>query len=124
MDAARAAFPRCASPEELCPARQISLSASAEPTTTAATTLEAERATLGRVELIDTGHRKTEEAVELLARKCPVLARALHFDEAALAAHDHVHIHGSRNVLFVVEIQAGSVGRKTYADRRHAPLHR
>src|ERR1700752_22926 len=67
--------------------------------------LLAERTPLRRVDLANALRREFQQTIELGSRERPMLAGALHLDEASVAAHDDVHVDVGRDVFGIVEIQ-------------------
>src|SRR5258705_13942416 len=60
---------------------------------------------LQRAQLADSGDRKIEQRVELVAPEGMALGRALHFNERAAVVHHHVHVGLRLGILAVVQIQ-------------------
>src|SRR5207253_7311525 len=66
-----------------------------------------EGAGLQRIDLPKSADRKVQHFVKVLACEGTMLASALHLDEPPFAAHDHVHVDGSNDVLRSEERRVG-----------------
>ncbi|CAM2158368.1 hypothetical protein PT2222_40276 [Paraburkholderia tropica] len=67
----------------------------------------------------DAALREVEQRVEFVARERRAFGRALHFDHAARARHDDVHVGVALRVFGVVEVEHGHAFVDAHRDRRH-----
>src|SRR5262249_53318912 len=79
-----------------------------------------EGATLERAEPTDAGGRKRQHLVQPFPGKRCLLRRALDLDERTRARHHDVHVHLSRRVLTVVQVEERLPAHDAHADGGNA----